>query len=102
MAPAQGGPEEGRRYPSTLGGACYIGVLTVVAAGLVVVATGHWRAGIEIFGGGLVGASLLRLVLPARDAGMLAVRARWLDATLLAGAGTALWVLAATMPSVGR
>jgi hypothetical protein len=33
---------------------------------------------------------------------MLAVRARWLDATLLAGAGAALWILAATMPNAGQ
>lgn len=100
--PAESGPDEGRRYPSTLGGACYIGVLLVVATGLVVVATGHWRAGIEIFGGALVGAAALRLMLRRRDAGMLAVRARWFDATLLAAAGAALWILAATMPNAGQ
>lgn len=100
--PAESGAEEDRRYPSTIGGACYIGVLTVVVAGLVIVATGHWRAGIEVFGGALVAGALVRLVLPSRDAGMLAVRARWLDATLLAGAGAALWILAATMPNAGQ
>lgn len=100
--PAESGPDEGRRFPSTLGGACYVAVLVVVGAALVIVATGHWRTGIEIFGGALVAAALMRLVLPTRDAGMLAVRARWLDATLLAGTGAALWVLAATMPNVGQ
>lgn len=100
--PAESGPEEDRRYPSTIGGACYIGVLVVVVAGLVIVATGRWRAGIEVFGGALVAGALVRLVLPSRDAGMLAVRARWLDATLLAGAGAALWILAATMPNAGQ
>lgn len=97
MSPA----EEGRRYPSTLGGACYIGVLTVVGVGLVLVAAGHWRLGIEIFGGALIGAAAVRSLLPTRDAGMLAVRARWFDATLLAAVGVTLWVLAATMPNVG-
>lgn len=100
MTPGEDGSDEARRYPSTLGGACYIAVLVVVAVGLVVVATNHWRGGIEIFGGALMAAALMRLVLPSRDAGMLAVRARWLDATLLAGAGAALWVLAATIPNV--
>lgn len=94
-------PDEGRRYPSTIGGACYIGVLAVVLAGLVVVATGRWRVGIEIFGGALVAGALLRLILPRRDAGMLAVRSRWLDAALLAGVGAALWILAATIPNAG-
>lgn len=100
--PAESGPDEGRRYPSTLGGACYLAVLVVVGVGLVIVATGHWRAGIEVFGGALVVASVMRLGLPSRDAGMLAVRTRWLDATLLAGAGAALWILAATMPNAGQ
>ncbi len=93
--------DEGRRYPSTLGGACYIAVLTAVVVGLVVVATDHWRAGIEIFGGALVAAAGMRLLLPSRDAGMLAVRARWLDAAILAAVGAALFVLAVTIPDVG-
>jgi Protein of unknown function (DUF3017) len=87
-----------RRYPSTIGGACYLVILAVVGAGLVVVASGHWRGGIHVVAGALVAAAALRLVLPARDAGMLAVRHRMLDATLLAGMGVALWVLASTIP----
>jgi hypothetical protein len=87
-----------RRYPSTIGGACYLVVLGVVAVGLGVVASGHWRGGIHVVAGALVGAAALRLVLPARDAGMLAVRHRMLDATLLGVMGVALWVLASTIP----
>jgi hypothetical protein len=43
-------------------------------------------------------AALLRLVLPERDAGMLAVRHRLLDVTVLLGLGIALFVLAGTIP----
>jgi hypothetical protein len=87
-----------RSYPSTIGGMCYLVILGVVAAGLVVVATGHWRGGIHVVAGALVAAAALRLVLPARDAGTLAVRHRMLDTTLLGGMGVALWVLASTIP----
>jgi hypothetical protein len=38
-------------------------------------------------------------VLPARDAGMLAVRRRWLDCLMLAGVGALLIFLAATIPN---
>ena len=90
---------EERRYPSTIGGALYLGVLTVVAFGLVVTAFGHWRGGVHLIAGALVGAAALRLVLPARDAGMLAVRHRALDCSLLAATGAALWILASTIPN---
>ena len=87
-----------RRHPSTIGGACYLGVLLVVLAGLGVVAAGHWRGGIHVVALALVAAAGARLVLPSRDAGMLAVRNRFLDATLLAVVGIVLWVLASTIP----
>ena len=60
--------------------------------------SGDWRLGIRCLAGGLCFAALLRLVLPARDAGMLAVRHRSFDALLLAGVGAALIFLAATIP----
>jgi hypothetical protein len=87
-----------RRYPSTIGGAFYLGILAVVALGLVVAAAGHWRGGVHLISGALVAAAALRLVLPARDAGMLAVRHRALDCSLLAVVGIALWLLASTIP----
>jgi hypothetical protein len=87
-----------RRYPSTIGGAFYLGILAVVGAGLAVTAAGHWRGGVHLMSGALVAAAVLRLVLPARDAGMLAVRHRVLDCSLLAVVGVVLWVLASTIP----
>ena len=47
----------------------------------------------------LLAAAVLRLVLPARDAGMLAVRRRSVDVALLVVVGLALFVLAATIPN---
>lgn len=93
------GPDTPRRYPSTIGGAFYIAVLIVAGAGIVVVATGDWRLGVSILGGAMVFAALMRLILPSRDAGMLAVRSAWLDIVLLSGAGAALIVLAQTIPN---
>lgn len=87
-----------RRYPSTIGGAFYLSILAVIAVALGIVTTGSWRVGIRWYGGALVAAALLRAVLPAKDAGMLAVRKRWWDCFLLAGTGAALIFLAGSIP----
>jgi hypothetical protein len=84
---------EERRYPSTIGGAFYLMILGVTVAGIVIAALGHWQAGVRCVSGALVAAALIRLVLPARDAGMLAVRHRLIDASLLAVTGAVLWWL---------
>ena len=89
---------EERRYPSTLGGAFYLGVLITSTIGFAIVLGGNWRRGIRWLASSLLAASALRLVLPQRDAGMLAVRHRLVDCTLLAGVGAALLFLAETIP----
>jgi hypothetical protein len=91
--------EDERRYPSTIGGAFYLVVLAMGAVGIAIVWGGDWQLGIRCLAGGLCFAALLRLVLPARDAGMLAVRNRYFDAILLAGLGAAIFFLAATIPN---
>ena len=91
--------EDGRRYPSTIGGLCYLGILTMAIVGVVVAAFGEWRWGVYLIAGALSIAAVLRAVLPQRDAGMLAVRSRVLDACLLAGVGIALFALASGLPS---
>jgi Protein of unknown function (DUF3017) len=87
-----------RRYPSTIGGAFYLGVVAVVAVSIGIVTTGNWRLGVRWFGGALLFAAAVRAVLPAKDAGMLAVRRRWWDCFLLVGAGVALILLAGSIP----
>ena len=91
--------EEERRYPSTIGGAFYLLVLAAGTLGIAIVWGGDWRLGIRCLAGALSFAALLRLALPARDAGMLAVRHRFLDALVLGGVGAALFFLAATIPN---
>ncbi|WP_210440099.1 DUF3017 domain-containing protein [Nocardioides xinjiangensis] len=91
-------PEEPRRYPSTIGGAFYLVVLGVVAVAMVIVALDEWRTGIRLMGGALIGAAVVRLVLRRRDAGMLAVRHKVLDALVLLVLGGALIFLAGSIP----
>ena len=67
-------------------------------AGLIVTGVSDWRLGLRLVSGGLALAAVLRLVLPDRDAGMLAVRHRVLDVALLVVLAVALFVLVATIP----
>jgi hypothetical protein len=94
IAPA----DDERRYPSTIGGAFYLLVLAVTAVGVGIVVYGAWRNGIRVMGGALVLAAAVRLLLSARDAGMLAVRNKALDAVILVVLGSALIVLAGSIP----
>lgn len=98
--PADGQPEgdEERRYPSTIGGAFYLAILAVCGVGIAVVAGGDWRLGVRVLAVGLMVAAGLRLVLPARDAGMLAVRHRAIDVAVLAAMGGLIWYLAGDIP----
>lgn len=91
-------PDEPRRYPSTIGGAFYLLVLGVVAVAMVVVALDEWRTGIRLMGGALIFAAAVRLVLRRRDAGMLAVRHKVLDAAVLIVLGGSLIFLAGSIP----
>jgi hypothetical protein len=75
-----------------------LAVLVVVGVGLVVVAFDHWRKGVVIMGVALIGAALLRLLLPVRRVGFLAVRSRPVDVVLLAVTGLAVTVIVLTIP----
>jgi len=92
-------PAEGRRRPSTLGGIFYLVVLTITVIGIGIVSTGEWRLGVRWVAGALIIASISRLALPAREAGMLAVRHRVFDCVLLAVVGVLLVFLAGTIPN---
>jgi hypothetical protein len=90
---------EGRRYPSTIGGMFYLVVLAGTGVGIGIVWSGNWRLGTEWMAGSLIFAALLRLVLPNKDAGMLAVRNRIFDCLLLSAVGVILIFLAVTIPN---
>ena len=97
--PPESAEPEGRRYPSTLGGACYLLVLAVSAVGLGIVAHGDWRLGVRLISAALGVGAAVRLVLPARQAGMLAVRRRLVDVVILVILAVALWFLSANIPN---
>jgi hypothetical protein len=74
-------------------------VIVAVGAGLLLVAVEQWRRGLVVIGLALVGAALLRLLLPLPRVGFLAVRSRVVDVTLTGGAGVAVTVLALAVPA---
>ncbi len=77
-----------------------LAVLAVVGAGLVGSGLLHaWRAGSVVVGLGLLLGGALRLTLPAKQAGLLAVRGRAVDATVLLVLGFVLVLLANTIPA---
>ncbi|MFD2090275.1 DUF3017 domain-containing protein [Blastococcus deserti] len=76
-----------------------LAVLVTVGTGLLLVTFDHWRRGLVVIGLTLVVAGVLRLLLPVRRVGFLAVRSRPTDVVLLTGAGLALTVIALTIPS---
>jgi hypothetical protein len=75
-----------------------LAVLVAVGVGLLMVTFDHWRRGLVLMGLALAGAALLRLLLPVRRAGFLAVRSRPVDVVVLAGIGLALAVIALAIP----
>jgi hypothetical protein len=73
-------------------------VIIGVGLGLLLVAAGQWRAGLVLMGLALVLAGVLRLLLPLRRIGFLAVRSRPVDVALTTGAGLAVMVMALATP----
>ena len=91
-------PTGRRRYPSTFGGLIYLVVVVTALVGLGIVAFGPWRRGIALIGFALVFAAGMRLVTKEDEAGMLRVRSRWFDVTVLAAVGASLVALATNIP----
>jgi hypothetical protein len=75
-------------------------VLAVAAVGLVVTTVlDRWRVGTGVVGLALCLGAVLRLTLPTRQAGLLVVRSRTVDAAVLLVLGFGLVVLANTIPT---
>ena len=75
-----------------------LAVLLAVGIGLLMVTFEHWRRGLVVVGLALVGAGVLRLLLPLRRLGFLAVRSRPVDVVLLIGVGVVLTVFTLAIP----
>ncbi len=93
------GSLDARRYPSTIGGVVYIALLLTTLAGVAICWLDSWRRGAGWIGASLVAAAVARLVFTDADAGMLKVRGRAVDSSLLAATGTAVVLLAGTIPN---
>ncbi|MFW6774584.1 DUF3017 domain-containing protein [Nocardioides sp. CPCC 205120] len=95
-----GTPDRARRrfLPAHLGGYAYLVVMLLCGIGLWVVVAGEWRTGVRWIAAALLGGGTARLVLPAGQAGMLGVRNRFTDASLLLAVGAALLLLAEDIP----
>ena len=91
--------EPARLFPSTIGGLLYLLALAAVVAGVALTFLDGWRTGVRWMGGGLVFAAACRLLLPSRQAGMLAVRHRLIDVVMVAGVGGMLIFLATWIPN---
>ena len=73
-------------------------VLVLVAIGVWLIVVSHWRRGAMMIGGATGLAGLMRLVLPERVIGLLAVRGRFWDTAVTGLAGLAIIVLALVVP----
>lgn len=77
-----------------------VAVLAVATVGvLVTTLLDRWRIGSGLVGLALCLAAALRLSLPARQAGLLVVRSRTVDAVVLLSLGLGLVALANTIPA---
>jgi Protein of unknown function (DUF3017) len=70
----------------------------VVLVGVGVVVAGHFRIGCVLVGLGVLLAAALRALLPERRAGLLVVRNRVLDVSLLCALGAGVVVMAVVVP----
>ena len=74
----------------------FLVVLAVMAAAAIYlgVSPGHWRRGSGLIALSMLLAGLLRLVLRVPHAGLLEVRARWIDVACYWSLGVAILILA--------
>ena len=72
--------------------------LAVVLAGLLVVASGHFRRGTVVLSFGITLALFLRILLPNDRAGLLAVRSKKVDVVVLAALAAATSVMSLWVP----
>lgn len=73
-------------------------VVAVVVVGAALAGFGFWRRGSLLIAGALGLGAVLRLVLPRRVAGLLVVRRRWIDVTVMAAIAVATAVMAVVVP----
>ncbi|MBI1758217.1 MAG: DUF3017 domain-containing protein [Actinobacteria bacterium] len=75
-------------------------VLALTVGGLAysAVVPAHWLRGVLIMASGMIIGGAFRLMLPTRQAGVLAVRGRLSDVLCYLGIGAVLWVVGLWLP----
>ena len=93
-----------RRSPLELRNGAAVTVLVLAGLGLayVAVAPKHWLRGVLVMALAMALAAVLRMVLPARQAGLLVVRSRVLDVLWYAGISAAMLILGLWLRASGR
>ncbi|AEH11162.1 MULTISPECIES: DUF3017 domain-containing protein [Protofrankia] len=76
-------------------------VLGAAIIALVFVSQDHWRRGLLGLGVVLLAGAVLRLVLPTRRAGLLAVRSRVFDVATLVALGMTIVAVTLAVPAPG-
>ncbi|MFC7753806.1 DUF3017 domain-containing protein [Tsukamurella soli] len=76
-------------------------VVAILAVAMLLIGLDFWRRGLVVFGVGTGVAAVLRAVLSDRRAGLLRVRSRVFDATVLALASAAILVIAWQISPLG-
>jgi hypothetical protein len=74
-------------------------VLLGVATSMILIADDYFRRGCVVLSASVLLAAFLRLLLPESDAGMLTVRSRRIDVTVLGVLGIGLSVFAFWVPA---
>jgi hypothetical protein len=87
-----------RRWTQEIGRYTPFGlVLAIAAAGIGLIFAYHWRIGSGLIGGSLLVAAALRVLLPERQLGLIALRGRFTDVILYGGLGFLVVLVAATI-----
>lgn len=86
------------KAPRTIGGVIYLCVLAAAIGGVVTAAVGPWRSGVSWLALAMLAGAAARVALRTEVAGMLEVRRKTFDVTIMVIFGVLLLVLAATIP----
>lgn len=78
----------------------FVTVVLVVALGFCysLASGGHWLRGVAVIAGGMVLGAVLRMVLPAATAGLLAIRGRLFDVVCYLVLGLAVFGFGVLVP----
>lgn len=95
------GPTDGTRLRAVLVQLPYLLVMLGVLAAALLVMFDRWRRGSFVFGAALLVGAVLRAFIPSSRAGLLQVRGKSFDVTVMATVGGVMLWLAASIDSLG-